>query len=158
MIDRRYKFDRLGEFDRFGEIDRPGELDRAIAFTPDAGPAKPSLHHPYAGEPVAGAAMVNRTRRVVRERARTLQVRKRRMRSLYIPLAVSAGLLATVVFAIWSVLLGYDNTYTGLPDSSQQIMVLLMWCLPVSAALLGVVWMRRAPSRFDNGAGDGRPQ
>lgn len=106
----------------------------------------------------AGAALVNRTRRVVNERARSMQVRKSRMRSLYIPLLVSAGLLAAVVFALWSLLEGYDATSTGLPDSSQQIMVLLMWCLPVSAAMLAAVWMRRAGPRFDRRAGDGRPQ
>ena len=110
-------------------------------------------------QPIAArATMVNRTRRVVNERARTLQVRKSRVRSLYIPLAVSAGLLAAVVFAVWSVLLGYDTTNTGLPDSSQQIMVLLLWCLPVSAALLAAVWMRRAGTRFDTRAGNERPQ
>ncbi len=102
--------------------------------------------------------MVNRTRRVVRGRSRTMQVRKSRMRGLYIPLAVSAALLTAVVFALWSVLVGYDTTNTGFPDSSQQIVVLLMWCLPVSAALLAAVWMRRAGSRLDSRAGDGRPQ
>ena len=111
-----------------------------------------------AAQPAARAEMVNRTRRVINGRARTMQVRKSRMRSLYIPLAVSAGLLAAVVFAVWSVLVGYDTTNTGLPDSSQQIIVLLMWCLPVSAALLAAVWMRRAGSRLDSRAGNGRPQ
>ncbi len=106
----------------------------------------------------AGAALVNRTRRVIRGRARSMQVRKSRMRSLYIPLLISAGLLATVMFALWNVLESYDANSTGLPDSSQQIMVLLMWCLPVSAALLATVWVRRTGSVFDDRTGKGRPQ
>ena len=138
-------------------IDRRSQIDPISDAGQPTGQATPSAGR-SAGEPVAGAAMVNRTRRVVRERARTMQVRKSRARSLYIPLAVSASLLVAVVFAIWSVLEGYDTAGSGLPDSSQQIMVLLMWCLPVSAALLAAVWMRRVGSRFDNGPGDGRPQ
>lgn len=132
--------------DWLDELDPIGAEDAATALRAAALPAG------------ARADLVNRTRRVVNERARTLQVRKSRLRSLYIPLAVSAGLLAAVVFAVWSVLLGYDTTNTGLPDSSQQIMVLLMWCLPVSVALLAAVWMRRAGSRFGRDADDGRPQ
>ena len=135
-------------------VDELGRMDAQYR----AAEALPCESGPATGQSLAGSAMVNRTRRVVRERARTLQVRKSRLRSLYIPLMVSAGLLAAVVFAIWSVLEGYDTTSTGLPDSGQQIMVLLMWCLPISAALLAVVWMRRAGSHFDNRTGDGRPQ
>ena len=106
----------------------------------------------------AGAAMVNRTRRVVRERAHTMQVRKSRVRSLYLPLAVSASLLVAVIFALWSVLGGYDAVPNGLPDASQQIMILLMWCLPISAALLAVVWIRRSGTRMENHIGDERPR
>ena len=98
---------------------------------------------------VASAAMVNRTHRVVRERAKTIQARKKSMRELIVPLAVSAGLLAAVVFAIWTVLDEYELAPTGLPDASQQIFVLLMWCLPISMAVLGVVLFRR------NGLGAG---
>jgi len=107
---------------------------------------------------VARAALVNRTRRVVRGRAHSMQVRKSRMRSLYIPLLVSAGLVAAVMFALWNVLEGYDANSTGLPDPGQQIMVLLMWCLPASAALLAAVWVHRAGPTFDDRTGNGRPQ
>jgi hypothetical protein len=31
----------------------------------------------------------------------------------------------------------------GIPDSSQQMLVITMWCLPVSVILLAVVWFRR---------------
>lgn len=135
------------DLDRADDHSHAGDLDRAVQALRDSGQ-----------QTVAGAAMVNRTRRVVRERARILQVRKSRMRSLYIPLLVSAGLLAAVVFALWSVLEGYEAINTGLPDASQQILVLLMWCLPVSAALLAAVWVRRAGAGFDDRASNRRPQ
>ena len=98
---------------------------------------------------VASATMVNRTHRIVRERANAIQARKKSLRELIVPLAVSAGLLAAVVFAIWTVLDEYDIAPTGTPDASQQILVFLMWCLPISAAVLAVVLFRRS------GAGTG---
>ncbi len=102
--------------------------------------------------PMASTAMVNRTHRVVRERAKSMQAKKSRQRSLWVPLMVSGGLLAVLVCAVWSVLEQYDETPTGLPDASKQMLVLLMWCLPVSAALLGAVWMRSAGSKADRGS------
>jgi protein-S-isoprenylcysteine O-methyltransferase Ste14 len=98
----------------------------------------------------ASAAMVNRTHRVIRERAKTMQARRSKMRSLWIPLAVSGSLLAVLVSAIWSLLDQYELSPTGLPDANQQMLVLMMWCLPVSALLLVVVWLRRG--KADNGS------
>ena len=98
----------------------------------------------------ASASMVNRTHRVVHERAKKIQARRSKMRSLWIPLVVSGGLLAVIVTAIWSILDQYELSPTGLPDANQQMMVLLMWCLPVSALLLFVVWFRRG-AKADNG-------
>ena len=37
-----------------------------------------------------------------------------------------------------------------LPDASDQLMILLLWSLPVTALLLGLVWLRRQRSRRDN--------
>lgn len=101
---------------------------------------------------MASAAMVNRTHRVVRERARILQARRSHVRSLWIPLAISAGLLAVIFFAVWSVLDQYEVTPIGLPDASQQMLILMMWCLPVSIAILAIVWFRRAGAKADNGS------
>lgn len=98
----------------------------------------------------ASSAVVNRTHRIVRERALTMQAQRKTMRSLYIPLIVSAGLLAAVVFAIWTVLDEYDIAPTGLPDASQQIFVFLMWCLPISIAVLAVVLFQRSGSKPEN--------
>lgn len=101
---------------------------------------------------MASAAMVNRTHRVVRERARILQARRSHVRSLWIPLAISAGLFAVIFFAVWSVLDQYEVTPIGLPDASQQMLILMMWCLPVSIAILAIVWFRRAGAKADNGS------
>lgn len=97
---------------------------------------------------VASAAMVNRTRRIVRERAASMQARRSRVRGLWIPLAVSGGLLSLICFAVWSVFESNDVTPNGIPDASQQMFVFLMWCLPVSAAVLAIVWYRlNSPAR-----------
>ena len=101
---------------------------------------------------VATAAMVNRTHRIVRERAQAMAVRKKTLRSLWIPLALSGGLLAVFIFAAWSVLAEFETSGVEvMPDASQQMMVLLMWCVPVSAAVLAVVWFRRMNPKSGNG-------
>ena len=101
---------------------------------------------------VASAAMVNRTHRIVRERAATLQARKSKVRSLWIPLAVSGGLVTLICFAVWSVLEQNDVTPNGIPDASQQMFVFLMWCLPLTAAVVAVVWYRLNSHMRDEGA------
>lgn len=98
----------------------------------------------------ASASMVNRTHRVIRERARSMQARRSTVRSLWIPLAVSGGLLLVIVSAVWSVLDQYEMAELGLQDLSQHL-VFMMWCLPLSAAILGVVLFRRTGARTDNG-------
>ncbi|MCU1322177.1 MAG: hypothetical protein JWM43_1826 [Acidobacteriaceae bacterium] len=91
----------------------------------------------------AKAAMVNRTRRVIRERAKVMQARRSKVRSLWIPLAVCSALIVIFCSAIWSVLDEYELVPTGVPDSRYQLFVLLLWFFPVSASLLGMVWFRR---------------
>jgi hypothetical protein len=95
----------------------------------------------------ARASVVNRTHRVVRERAKTLAARRSRIRSLWIPVAVCSSLLVIICTAVWSALDGYDVTPTGVPDASNQFLVLCLWFFPVSMALLAVVLFRRARKR-----------
>ena len=95
----------------------------------------------------ARASVVNRTHRVVRERAKTLAARRSRFRSLWIPLAVCSSLLTIICTAVWSALDAYDVTPSGVPDASNQFLVLCLWFLPVSMALLGVVLFQRARKR-----------
>ncbi len=98
---------------------------------------------------MASVAIVNRTHRVVRERAKTIEARKQTFRSLWIPLTVSGGLLVVLVCAVWSILDQYELAPTGLPDANQQMLVLMIWCLPISAVLLAVLWFRRGgPNGF----------
>jgi hypothetical protein len=97
--------------------------------------------------PPARASVVNRTHRVVRERARTLAARRSRIRSLWIPLAVCSALLVIICTAVWSALDAYDVTPTGVPDASNQFLVLCLWFFPVSMALLALVLFRFARKR-----------
>jgi hypothetical protein len=39
---------------------------------------------------------------------------------------------------------GYDLTPDGIPDASDQLMVFMVWLLPVTALAMGTVWFRRS--------------
>jgi hypothetical protein len=95
----------------------------------------------------ARASVVNRTHRVVRERAQTIAARRDRIRSLWIPMAVCSSLLVIICTAVWSALEAYDVTPGGVPDASNQFLVLCLWFLPVSMALLALVLFQRARKR-----------
>jgi hypothetical protein len=95
----------------------------------------------------ARASMVNRTHRIVRERARQMSSRRDRIRSLMVPLLISAAMFVILVTAIWTLLDGYELTPTGVLDSSDQFLVLVCWFLPVTGVLLGMVWFTRMRSR-----------
>jgi hypothetical protein len=102
------------------------------------------------------AAVANRTHRVVRERAQEMRARRSKVRSLWVPLAVCASLLVAICFAIWSVLDQYEVAPTGVPDASQQLLVLSMWSLPLSAALLTMALLRRGRNQTgDEGDSEG---
>jgi hypothetical protein len=96
---------------------------------------------------VARASVVNRTHRVVRERAKAIAAQRSLVRSLWIPMAVCSSLLVIICTAVWSALDGYDVTPNGVPDASNQFLVLCLWFLPVSMALLAVVLFQRARKR-----------
>jgi hypothetical protein len=95
----------------------------------------------------ARASVVNRTHRVVRERAKTMAARRSRFRSLWIPMMVCSSLLVIICTAVWSVLDAYEVTPSGVPDASNQFLVLCLWFLPVSMGLLAVVLFQRARKR-----------
>src|ERR1700733_15753405 len=79
---------------------------------------------------LARASVVNRTHRVVRERATTMAAQRSRARGLWIPLAVCSSLLVIICTAVWSALDAYDVTPSGVPDASNQFLVLCLWFLP----------------------------
>lgn len=95
----------------------------------------------------ARASVVNRTHRVVRERAKTMAAQRSLVRSLWIPLAVCSSLLVIICTAVWSALEAYDVTPGGVPDASNQFLVLCLWFLPVSMSVLAVVLFQRARKR-----------
>ncbi len=100
----------------------------------------------------ARASLVNRTHRVVRERAKTLAARRSRVRSLWVPLGVCSALLVIICTAVWSVLDEYELTPIGVPDASNQFLVLFLWFFPVSMALFAMVLFRRVRKRVDREA------
>ena len=91
----------------------------------------------------ARASVVNRTHRIIRQEALKIQEERKRSRSLLVPLAISSSLLLVICYAIWGVLDGYDLTPTGIPDASDQVMLILLWSLPVTMVVLGMTWLRR---------------
>ncbi len=99
----------------------------------------------------ASSELVNRTHRVVRERALTMQQQKSRVRSLWFPLVISFGFLASLLYALWNMLDESEFFPDGIPDASQQMMLLLLWCLPVSAIVLAAVWFRRGSQNPSSG-------
>ena len=91
----------------------------------------------------ARASVVNRTHRIVREQALTMREQRRRSRDLLAPLGISSALLLVICYAIWGVMAGYDLTPNGVPDASDQVLLFLVWSLPVSVVVLGLAWLRR---------------
>jgi hypothetical protein len=98
----------------------------------------------------ARAQVVNRTHRVVREQALTMRENRSRKRSLWVPVIISSSLLLIICYAVWGMMDGYDITPTGIPDASDQMMIFLLWSLPVTAFLLGFVWIRRGRNRTNS--------
>jgi hypothetical protein len=101
----------------------------------------------------ATSARVNRTHRIVRERARTIAARRSHVRSLFVPLLIFSALLIGICTAVWSVLDEYDLEPIGMPVASYQMLVLLLWSVPVTAALMAVVWFRKSRITQDGGFG-----
>ena len=105
----------------------------------------------------ARASRVNRTHRVVQERAKTIAARRSKIRSLWLPLLLFSVLLVGICIAVWVVVDEYEIAAAGTPGgiqaASYQWLVPLFWSIPVSAALLAVVWFRK--TRGDTGRGPG---
>ncbi len=99
----------------------------------------------------ARATVVNRTHRIIRDQAVQMQQKRQRSRSLWVPLFICSALLLVIGYAIWGVMDGYDLTPTGVPDASDQMFLLLLWSLPVTVVVLGMVWLRK---RKSSGSGE----
>jgi hypothetical protein len=101
---------------------------------------------------VARASVVNRTHRVVRERAQVMQARRSHGRGLMFPLILCSVLLILAAFALWSGLYQYQvsgaaeavqTDVATLADANDHFMVMLLWFVPVSIVLLGTLLIRR---------------
>jgi hypothetical protein len=107
----------------------------------------------------ASSKLVNRTHRVVRQRAQVLQARRRYVRSLMVPLALCSALLILTVAAVWTGLYDYQGAADALQDVSATIaaatddefMVMLFWFVPVTLAVLGTLWVTRSTTSAANG-------
>lgn len=91
----------------------------------------------------ARASVVNRTHRIIRAQALDMREQRRRRRSLWVPIAISSVLMLVVCYALWALMDGYDVTSDGIVDASDQLFLFLIWLLPASALLLGLLWSRR---------------
>jgi len=107
----------------------------------------------------ARGCVVNRTHRVVRERATVIQARRSHARSLMVPLILCSALLILIGLAIWSGLYQYqaaeaaqaDVASLATTDPLNHFIVVLLWFVPVSLALLGAVLFRRSRNSADRG-------
>jgi len=112
--------------------------------------------------PVAArAGVVNRTHRVVRERAKVMQEKRSRDRSLMAPLLLCSVLLILAALAVWTGLYEYQaaeaveamqSDVTSLGDANNHFLVVLLWFVPVSVALLAAIWVRRSRDNSDDEA------
>ena len=102
----------------------------------------------------ARASMVNRTHRVIREQALELREQRQRSRSLWVPLGIFSIVLPLLCYAVWFMMDGYDELASnGIPDASDQLLVLILWSLPVVLAALGMVWFKRSRENVNREAG-----
>jgi hypothetical protein len=101
----------------------------------------------------AKASTVNRTHRVIRERARAMQADRKRRRSLVLPLVLCSVLMGLMYAALWLVVEQYEAVSPESPTESHHLFMLLLWFLPVSVALGAMVWYRRSRNQSDTEAG-----
>ena len=121
-------------------------LDRFSQFSDRQNDPQPATFGRETG--TARSERVNLTHRVVRERAKTIQERRSKIRSLWVPLLIFSSLLIAICIAVWMVLDEYELVSAGSQVASYQVMVPLFWSVPVSAALLAVVWFRQSRSEI----------
>jgi hypothetical protein len=97
----------------------------------------------------ARASVVNRTHRVIREQALEMREKRERRRSLWVPIAIFSVLLPVICWAVWFLMDAYDITPNGIPDASDQLLLLMVWSLPLTIVLFGLVWFQRQRSKSE---------
>ena len=99
----------------------------------------------------ARASVVNRAHRVVRAEALTMREQKAQKRSLWVPLILFSALMVAICYGIWNTLDAYDLVPNGVPDARDQMMLFLLWFVPVTALVVGLVWFKHVRGRSNNG-------
>jgi hypothetical protein len=104
----------------------------------------------------ARASVVNRTHRVVRQRAKAIQARRSYVRGLLAPMIICSALLLLIAFAVWSGL--YQNpgnaaelvqtdvagpAAAATVDANNHSVVALLWFVPACLAVPAMVLYRR---------------
>ena len=102
-------------------------------------------------------AVVNRTHRIVRERAKAMQARRSRVLSLLVPIGLCSVLLLLTGLALWSGLYQYEGATSDVAsiasaEANNHFLLVLLWFVPVSVAVLATVWFRRSRTKANDEA------
>lgn len=104
----------------------------------------------------ARARVVNRTHRVVRQRAKAMQARRSHARGLMVPLIICSALLLLIAATVWSGL--YQNPASAAElvqtdvagpaaaatlDANDHSVVALLWFVPLGLSVPALVLYRR---------------
>lgn len=103
----------------------------------------------------APAPLVNRTHRVVRHRATTMRARRSYVRSLLLPMALCSVALTLATFAVWSGMYQSTDAAEAIQDvasrastdTTNHLLVTMLWFVPLTLILLVAIWMRHVRSR-----------
>lgn len=130
---------------QFGNSQFNGEMDEASILS----------RHAMATNGAAPAALVNRTHRVVRHRAKAMKAQRSCVNSLWVPLSLCSVFLALVTFAVWSGMYQSTDAAEAIQDvgsltsfdTTNHLMVAMLWFVPLTLILLVAVWVRHVRSR-----------
>ena len=118
-------------------------------FTPEM-----AERHALSIDVAASASVVNRTHRVVRHRANAMKARRSYVRSLLLPLALCSVVLALATFAVWSGMYQSTDAAEAIQDvaslassdTTNHLLVALLWFVPLTLILVVAVWVRHIRS------------
>lgn len=116
-----------------------------MALSDDQGSSRSGLN--------ARSTIVNRTHRIVRERAAAMQAQKQKTRNLLVPVLLCSALLLFIASAVWSELVdvsvgGWEGgllrwVHDITTDAGGTVSILLVWFLPISVITAAAVLLRR---------------
>jgi hypothetical protein len=64
-----------------------------------------------------------------------------------VPLVFFSAVMLMICYGIWATLDSYDYASNGIPDASDQMLLFVLWSLPVTALVVGLVWFKRGQGR-----------